>query len=179
MGVRLSVNESHSRSWKSIRNYRRVRTHQACSSENCQSRLSETARIWLEGEPCRVVIAVQSLRSTLDSQPPFPFSMRAPHASRRANDVPTDRCDLRPSGVSLCLIRPSTSCSPANWPSSLRAGARAPPGSVCSVLFLGQWWMPAVPGHHPKLHQRGGLNRFHFFLQERGWMSVITFNLKF
>lgn len=102
---------------------------------------------------------------------PLPFSMRAPHVSRQANDVPTDRCDLRPSGVSPCLIRPSTSCSLANWPSSLRAGARAPPGSVCSVLFLGQWWMPVVPGHPLKLHQRGGLNRFHFFCRKGdGWV---------
>lgn len=69
--------------------------------------------------------------------PPLAFSMRAPLASRPANVVPTDRCDLQPSGVFLCPIRPSTSCSPANWPSSLHARARAPPGSVCSELFLG------------------------------------------
>lgn len=147
-------------------------------SESCQSNLSETAGTWSEGGDHCAVPAAQSLRSALNSRPP-PFSMRAPHESQQANDVPADCCDLRPSGVSLCPIRPSTSCSPANWPSSPRAEARAPPGSVCSVLFLGLRWMPAVPGHPPKLHQRGGLNRFLSFFQKRGWMSVITYNLKF
>lgn len=170
MVFKLSVNDPHSRSacwhWKSIRQRRRVRVQQ---TESRQSRLSETARTWLEGDGRCVVTAAQSLRSALNSRlPPLPFSMRAPHASRRANDVPTDRCDLRPSGVSPCPIRPSTSCSLANWPSSLRAEARAPPGSVCSVLFLGLWWMPAVPERPPKLHQRGGLNRFLFFFTEKG-----------
>lgn len=105
-----------------------------------------------------------------------------PHASRWASHVPTGRCDLWPSGVSLCLIRPSTSCSLANWPPSLWVRARAPPGSVCSVPFLGQWWMPTLPGRPPKLHQSGGLNRFRFFFffrRKGGWMSVITYNLKF
>lgn len=166
------MNDPHSKAvywhWKPIRKCRRVRVQHTCSSESCQSRLSEMVRTESEGESCCVVAAVQSLRSTLNSQSPLPFSMRAPHASRWASVVPTDRCDLRPSGVSLCPIRPSTSCSLANWPSSLQARARAPPGSVCSVLFLGLWWMPAVPGRPPKLHQRGGLNRFLFFFCRKG-----------
>ncbi len=172
MSVKLYVNDPQPESvcwyWKSIMKCSRVRAQQTCSSESRQSRLVETVRTWLEGKSCCVLTAAQSLRSTLNSQHPLPFSMRAPHASRRANDVPTDRCDLRPSGVSLCPIRPSTSCSLANWPSSPQARARAPPGSVCSVLFLGLWWMPAVPGRPAKLHQRGGLNRFLSFFCRKG-----------
>lgn len=134
------------------------------------SRLSEAERTRLEGDYRCVVTVPGSLRSTLNSPlPPLPFSMRAPHASRRANDVPTDRCDLRPSVVSLCPIRPSTSCSLANWPPSPRAEARAPPGSVCSELFLGPVMDASRPWAPSEAAPERGIKQISlFFFSEKG-----------
>lgn len=68
------------------------------------------------------------------------LSSRVPRAQSQSSHVPTDRCDLWPSGGSLCLIRRRTSCWMANWPLSLQSKARAPPASVCSLFFA--FWRP-------------------------------------
>lgn len=52
---------------------KRVGECECSKHESCQSRLSETARTWLEGEGRCVVTAAQSLRSTLNSQLPPPI----------------------------------------------------------------------------------------------------------
>lgn len=74
---------------KPIRKCRRARAKQTCSSESRPSRLSETARMWLEEECCCVVAAAQSLRSTLNSQQPPPIfhesSTRKPAGQRCPN----------------------------------------------------------------------------------------------
>lgn len=94
------------------------------------------------------VTAALSRRSTPSPLPPPPLQPLPLFREGSASAVPADRCDLRPSSValhpsvspslppSLRPIRPSTSCSPANWPSSPPAAARAPPGPVCSVFYF-------------------------------------------
>lgn len=109
----------------SIRNGGRVRGSRARRSVSRLPTLRGSARMRVlrRALPCCHCNSESKVSAEVPAPPPpLPLSVRAPHASRQASDVPTDRCDLWPSGVSLCLIRPSTSCSLANWPSFPRAG---------------------------------------------------------
>lgn len=105
------------------------------------------------------------------------MSSRVPRAQSQSSHVPTDRCDLWPSGGSLCLIRRRTSCWMANWPLSLQSKARAPPASVCSLFFclLTAVDQPAVSVPRQRQPWRLGLKRF----SKRERLNIIAYNLKF
>lgn len=154
---------------------------QTCSSDSCQSRLSDTARTWLEGEGRCVVTAAESKVNTelpLPLTPPPIFhesSTRKPAGQRCPYwplwSVAKWRLPLPDQTLHL-LFAGQLAFFPASW-------GQGSSWFRMFCAFLGLWWMPVVPGRPPKLHQRGGLNRFLCFFQKRGWMSVITYNLKF
>lgn len=123
--------------------------------------------------PGVLVTAALSRRSTPSPLPPPPLQPLPLFREGSASAVPADRCDLRPSSValhpsvspslppSLRPIRPSTSCSPASWPSSPPAAARAPPGPVCSVFFFSFFFFFPQPsdGCQPSLDALRGRTR--------------------
>lgn len=152
-----------------------------CNSESHQSRLSEMAITWLEGEGCCVLTTAQSLRSTLNSElpPPIfhessprkPAGQRCPHwplwsAAKWRLPLPDQTQHLLFAGQ--LAFFPASQGQGSSWFRMFCAFFRP-------VMDASRPWAPSEASPERGIKQ---ISLF-FFFQKRGWMSVITYNLKF